>query len=121
MFGRKPKSPVCAVINAPCPETNDPLSNQAKKEGRFCNFWVDGIPETHTDGSGRFTQQIYKGCLIPKIPVYLVSIASQANHAGASADKAATESHRAAATVAQIFGRVTLAAQAQHKELTDGT
>ena len=95
MLGMKPKEIVCAIIGAPCPETNDPQSALAKQAGRYCPNWVDAIPETHSDGSGRFTQEIYKGCLIPKLVPYLVSIASYANHAGASADKAATQAQEA--------------------------
>ena len=45
------KKPICAIIGAVCPRTNDP-ENPHHKTNLYCPNWVDGIAETHTDGSG---------------------------------------------------------------------
>ncbi len=76
--------PKCAITGICCPKTNDPT------EKVYCPHWVEGIPETEQDNSGRFVERIYRGCFLSRLPQYLVSIAAGAGHASASYDKAAT-------------------------------
>lgn len=99
--------PLCAIIGAPCPETNDPASVLAANCGRYCTNWVDGISETHGDGSGRFIQETYKGCFLRRISTYLVSVTAHANHASASADKAASVAQKSGEVASTLLRMVT--------------
>lgn len=71
----------CAIIGKQCPKTADPA------ESLYCPFWVSNIAEARPAGE----IELYTGCLIPKLPIWLIAITSKASHAAASYDKAANQ------------------------------
>ena len=79
----------CAIVGRVCPETADP------SKPWYCPHWKDAIPEITKDGTGRVvSEQYYRGCFLRREEFYLLSMAAEAGHSAASADKMTTELSR---------------------------
>jgi hypothetical protein len=75
--------PICALARMPCPQTND---NNAKV---YCPHWKVGIPEHEKDGSGRIRPlDLYTGCQVPKLLVYIQSLTVEVDHAHKASNQA---------------------------------
>lgn len=82
----------CALIGAECPRTAD---TSAK---RFCPHWQDHVPEVVRDGSGRVVaEESYRGCFLPRLPLYLIGLTRDAGHSAAAFNDARNHVVEAAA------------------------
>lgn len=91
----------CVLADRACPETAD------QTKPRYCPAWVDAIPEVQRDGSGRLVaEEIYRGCFLRRLPLYLVGVTASAGQAAASADVCRNTVENALAPAARLVSAV---------------
>ena len=94
----------CVLADRRCPETADAAKSN------YCPLWVDAIPEVRRDGSGTLVaEEIYRGCFLRRLPLYLVGVTASAGQAAASADACRGAVQLMAPDVA-VLGRLVQAA-----------